>query len=108
VSSLLAFGVPFASTAVLVFFLGLQSLNVNQGREVAAVVCSFCIGLCHLFLYRLMPEASLTQALGFVLGGPVGILASMRLHARLREQATRRNAGRNTERNTGRNTGRAA
>ena len=35
----------FGSTLALVFFLGLQSLNVNGGRYLAAVFTSFGIGI---------------------------------------------------------------
>lgn len=50
----------FASTFVLVFALGAQSLNVNNGHYIAAALTSFVIG-----------------------GGPFGITASMWAHPRL-------------------------
>ena len=39
-------------------FLGLQSLNVNSGRFLAAFVTSFGIGLGNLVLYKLAPDAN--------------------------------------------------
>ena len=68
------------STFVLVFFLGLQSLNVNRGRYLAAFVTSFGIGISNLVLYKLAPEASGTEIAAFLIGGPFGIVASMYAH----------------------------
>ena len=73
----------FASTFVLVFFLGLQSLNVNSGRYVAAFVTSFGIGLSQLALYKLAPDADGGQIAAYLSGGPFGIVASMWAHRRV-------------------------
>jgi hypothetical protein len=72
----------FASTFVLVFFLGLQSLNVNGGRYVAAFMTSFGIGLSQLMLYKLAPDADGWQIAAYLSGGPFGIVASMWAHRR--------------------------
>ena len=53
----------YGSTFMAVFFLGLQSLNVNQGQYVAAAVTSFFISTGHIFLYRLMPDSIVTASL---------------------------------------------
>lgn len=72
----------FASCFISVFALGFQSLNVNGGHYAAAFMTSFVIGLGHLALYRLMPEASITELAAYLMGGPFGITASMWAHRR--------------------------
>ena len=72
----------FASTFALVFFLGLQSLNVNSGRYAAAFFTSFGIGAGQLVLYKLAPDASGAEIAAYLSGGPVGIVASMWFHRR--------------------------
>lgn len=73
----------FASTFCLVFFLGLQSLNVNSGRYVAAFLTSFGICIGQLVLYKLAPDASGTELAAYLCGGPVGIVTSMAFHRRV-------------------------
>lgn len=52
----------FASTYLLVLFLGLQSLNVNGG-------------------HRLLPgPTGAAELLAYLAGGPAGILTSMAIH----------------------------
>jgi hypothetical protein len=72
----------FASTFLAVFFLGLQSLNVNGGHYVLAFCTSVGIGASHLLLYRVMPDPTGLQVLAYLLGGPFGIVASMWMHRR--------------------------
>lgn len=72
----------FASCFCAVFFLGLQSQNVNQGHYLAAFLTSFAIGISHLALYRWMPAPSFTEVAAYLLGGPFGIVASMWVHRR--------------------------
>lgn len=73
----------FASTFALVFFLGLQSLNVNRGRYLAAFVTSICIGLSQLVLFKLAPDATGLEITAFVAGGPFGIVTGMWVHQRM-------------------------
>ena len=73
----------FGSTLALVFFLGLQSLNVNGGRYLAAFITSFGIGAANLALFKLAPDASGLEIAAYLSGGPVGIVASMCLHRRV-------------------------
>lgn len=73
----------FASTYVLVFALGLQSLNVNNGHYYAAAVTSLAIGAMQMVLFKLAPDASWTEIAAFLLGGPGGIVSSMWAHPRL-------------------------
>jgi peptidoglycan biosynthesis protein MviN/MurJ (putative lipid II flippase) len=74
----------FASTFVSVFALGVQSLNVNQGHYFAAAVTSFFISTGHIWLYRVMPNPSLVDYVGYYLGGIAGITASMWFHRTVR------------------------
>jgi len=76
-------GALFLSTLLLVFFLGLQSLNVNSGRYVAAFVTSFGIGAANLALFKLAPDAGGVEVAAYLSGGPVGIVASMWAHRRI-------------------------
>lgn len=74
----------FGSTFLAVFALGLQSLNVNQGYYIPAALTSTLISTGHIYLYELMPQATLGTRLGYFLGGIVGITASMWFHRRVR------------------------
>lgn len=74
----------FASAFIVVFFLGLQSLNVNGGRYRAAFVTSFGIGISNLILYKLAPSADGAEVIAYLLGGPFGIVASMYFNRRMR------------------------
>lgn len=70
----------FVSTFTLVFFLGLQSLNVNNGHRLAAFLTSFGIGISNLVLFKLAPNATGPEIAAFLVGGPFGIVASMLAH----------------------------
>jgi len=70
----------FCSTFVLVFALGLQSLNVNGGYYVRAFLTSFVIGGANLVLYKLAPNATTTEIIAFLMGGPFGIVCSIFAH----------------------------
>lgn len=70
----------FVSTFVLVFALGAQSLNVNNGHFLLAAVTSFVIGAGQMVLYKLAPNASWTEIAAYLMGGPFGITAVMRVH----------------------------
>lgn len=76
----------FASTFALVFFLGLQSLNVNNGHYRAAFFTSFGIGLGNLVLFKLAPDATGIEIAAFLLGGPFGIVSAMHFFRVLREK----------------------
>lgn len=84
----------FCSTFVLVFALGIQSLNVNNGHRIAAMFTSFFIGSTQMVLFKLAPNADWYQIAAFLLGGPFGIYAAMAAHPYLvslikREKATK-------------------
>jgi hypothetical protein len=72
----------FASTYALVFFLGLQSLNVNRGHYWAAFFTSFGIGAGNLVLFKLAPDATGLEIAAYLAGGPFGIVSSMLAHRR--------------------------
>ena len=73
----------FISTYVLVFGLGLQSLNVNNGHHMLAFITSFAIGSMQMVLFKLAPDASWSEIAAFLLGGPFGIVSSMWAHPHL-------------------------
>jgi hypothetical protein len=79
----------FVSTYVLVFALGVQSLNVNNGHVIAAFFTSFVIGAANLVLYKLAPNASPTEIMAFLIGGPFGIVSAMRSHGWIHERFRR-------------------
>lgn len=72
----------FGTTFLLVFALGLQSLNVNGGHYLAAFLTSLVIGAMNMVLYKLAPNASWSEIACYLAGGPIGIVASMKVHRR--------------------------
>lgn len=81
----------FFSTFVLVFALGLQSLNVNGGYYIRAFFTSFVIGCANLVLYKLAPDATRTEVLAFLAGGPFGIVCSIFTHQWIQSKLTKEN-----------------
>lgn len=69
--------VLFLSSFALVFLLGMQSLLVNHHHPTLAFVNSFLIGLAQLVAYKHIPDANLAVTVGFLLGGPFGIVTAM-------------------------------
>lgn len=72
-----------ASTFILVFALGIQSLNVNNGHRCAAIFTSFFIGSSQMVLFKLAPDAGWLETAAFLIGGPIGIYAAMCAHPHL-------------------------
>lgn len=71
----------FAATFAVVLFLGLQSLNVNGGHKLLAVLTSFGIGVANLFILKVMPgPTDGMELVAYTTGGPLGIYASMCIH----------------------------
>lgn len=71
----------FAATFMVVFTLGLQQLNVDQGRAAAAFVTSIAIGASNLVLFKVLPGPTSALDVGaYLAGGAFGIVASMRAH----------------------------
>jgi len=72
----------FGSTFILVFALGFQSLNVNNGHYRAAFVTSFAISGANLVLFKTVPEAGFYEIAAYLILGPFAIVASMWAHRR--------------------------
>lgn len=72
------------STFFAVFFLGLQSLNVNQRLYWPAAISSLAISSSHIALYKLVPDSGWLQILGYYIGGVTGITASIWTHPRFK------------------------
>ena len=82
----------FISTFALVFALGFQSLNVNNGHYVAAFFTSFGIGLSNLVLFKTVPQAGGIEIVAFLIGGPFGIITSMWAHRRWMKKEPRKSS----------------
>jgi hypothetical protein len=76
----------FASTFIVVFALGAQSLLVNNGKYIAAFGNSLVIGTCNLLLFKLAPDANTPEIAAFLSGGPFGIVAAMYTFRHLHRQ----------------------
>ena len=72
----------FGSTFVLVFALGFQSQNVNQGHYKAAFLTSFAISASNIVLYKFVPQADWLEVCAYLTAGPLAIVASMICHER--------------------------
>jgi len=72
----------FTSTFVLVFALGFQSLNVNNGHYKAAFFTSFAIASSNLILFKTIPQADWLEISAYLIAGPLAIIASMWAHKR--------------------------
>lgn len=71
----------FCATFALVLFLGLQSLNVNGGHRLLSSLTSFGIGAANLTVLKIMPgPTGVLEIAAYLLGGPLGILASIAIH----------------------------
>lgn len=71
----------FAATYAVVLFLGLQSLNVNGGHKLLAVLTSFGIGTANIAILKILPSPTgWLEIAAYLTGGPLGILTSMAIH----------------------------
>lgn len=73
----------FASTFILVFALGFQSLNVNNGHYKAAFLTSFAIAASNLILFKTIPQADWLEISAYLAAGPLAIISSMWSHKRV-------------------------
>lgn len=78
----------FASSFAIVFMLGLQSLTVNAGHVRAAMVNSTLIGCANITLLKLGHSASGWEVVAYIVGGPLGIYASMKFFKWYRKAKT--------------------
>lgn len=72
----------FISTFVLVFALGFQSLNVNNGHYKMAFFTSIAIGVSNLILLKTVPQANLLEIVAYLTSGPFAIISSMWAHSK--------------------------
>lgn len=70
----------FASTFTLVCFLGIQGQFVRLGHKMMSFMTSTGIGILQIFSYKILPTAGTLELIAFVLGGAIGIVASIELH----------------------------
>ncbi|KAF0205516.1 MAG: hypothetical protein FD173_959 [Gallionellaceae bacterium] len=71
----------FTATFAVVLFLGLQSLNVNGGHKLLAVLTSFGISVANLYILKIMPgPTDWLDSMAYMTGGPLGIYTSMCIH----------------------------
>lgn len=74
----------FITTFAGVFFLGIQSLNVNRGHYFAAAITSYFISGANYFVLKLVPAQMTTlETLAYFNGGPLGIVCAMWAHPHL-------------------------
>jgi hypothetical protein len=70
----------FLSAFFTVFLLGFQQQNVSGKHYIAAVLTSIGIGVAQIFLWRLVPDATASEIVATLAGGPAGILSAMLIH----------------------------
>ena len=73
----------FTAAFVNVLALGLQNLNVVRGHYLLAFVTSFAIGIPFVAGVTMLPDATWSARIAFLLGGPFGIVAAMWIHPHL-------------------------
>lgn len=79
----------FISQYFMIMLLGLQSLNVNQGKKLAAAITSMLLGICGFVVTGIIAQAyqdgflTLTFA-SFFIAGPLGIVSSIIVHPKLK------------------------
>lgn len=61
----------FVSQFVVVLLLVVQSINNNHGRIFWGAVTSLFIGIAQIATFKLLPDASWTQAAAWVAAGPL-------------------------------------
>lgn len=73
----------FAATFGVVFCLGFQSINVNQGNYKLAFLTSTLIGVFNLVILKMIPAVHVwTDMAAYIIGGPIAIMTAMYVHAR--------------------------
>lgn len=78
----------FLAQFVMIWFLGLQSINVNRGHKLIAALTSFCLGVAGFYVTGTIAEVYhegmfTSMFLSFVLAGPCGIVSAMYCHPRI-------------------------
>lgn len=81
----------FSATFALVLFLGLQQMNVQGGHRLLSFATSLLIGVANLVILKIAAgPADAVETGAYLLGGPLGILASMAWHPCLARRFGRR------------------
>lgn len=73
----------FLSAFVTVFALVFQQQNVIHRHFPAAIVTSFIICAAQIYLWRTLPGAGASEVIATLMGGPLGVTASMWAHPRI-------------------------
>ena len=75
----------FVAQYLTIFLLGFQSMNIRDGRKVAAAITSCCLGVSGYLTTGIISQ-NYSQGMlswvffGFLVAGPVGIVSSMFAH----------------------------
>lgn len=72
--------IGFLATFAMVFFLGLQSKNVNQSRYAAAALTSVCILGSQFIFTKIAVDAGMLEFLVLAAGSAAGITSSIWVH----------------------------
>jgi len=79
----------FVSNFFVVFLLGLQSKNVNQGRYLAAILTSFGISMANFLFIRYAASGDMTVFTTCAAGGACGIAFSIWFYSNVIEAKRR-------------------
>lgn len=82
--------IVLAASFIVVFLLGLQSRNVNQGRYIAAVITSAGIAVSQFYFVKIVATGTVETLLFSLIGGCAGIAFSIWFHQHVIER--KRNA----------------
>jgi len=76
----------FVSQYLLILLLGLQSLNVRDGRVFLAAITSLLLGITGFYVtaqIAIVKEALTSVWWFYIFAGPLGIMTSIKLHPKL-------------------------
>jgi len=78
----------FLAQFLMIFLLGLQSINVNRGHKLLAALTSFGLGIAGFYVTGTIAQAYQegmfsSMFLSFILSGPCGIVVSMMVHPKI-------------------------
>lgn len=73
----------FLGAFFIVFALGFQQHNVHYRRYQAAFLNGIFIGIMNLLVLRLGPSAAPAEMVAFLIGGPLGSVAAIRLNGKV-------------------------
>lgn len=73
----------FLSAFATVFLLVFQQQNTIHRARWLGSITSIAIGAAQLTLWRIVPDASITQLAAAIIGGPAGYNAALSAHPRI-------------------------